>query len=206
MKMSKMKNATLVTGVVLLVMAMLFGCSLLPQDGVEESGWHIKLNINHPAAAKAITVTEHDVTGLSVEVYDPEDQLIDTIVWEADEGPMSYLIPVTQEGEHKIVVTHISEENGEVVEATESNTFNIQAMIITVIDITPGFIGVINVQAGGEQPPEPPCTGLAGTWAGSNVEVPGPYYVDAVITINSDSTVESLLYEAGGGAHSWTCP
>ena len=111
---------------------------------------------------------------------------------------MSYLIPVTKQGEHEIVVTHIGEENGEVVEVEESATFNIQAMIITIIDIIPGCIGVINVDPGDEEPPPPPCAGLVGTWFGSSVEVPGPWYVDAWVTIRADGSFESLLYNVGG--------
>ncbi len=154
--MSRTKKVPLVTAVVLLIIATLFGCSQLLQDGFEESGesgWYIKLNINHTAAAKAITVTEYDVTGLAIEVYDPDGVLIEEISWQADEGQQSYLIPVSEQGQHEIVVTHISDENGELVEAEESATFNIQAMVITVIDIIPGCIGVIGVDPGYEAGP-----------------------------------------------------
>jgi hypothetical protein len=44
-------------------MAMLLGCSLLLKDGFEQSGWYIKLNISHPAAAKALNATEYEVMG-----------------------------------------------------------------------------------------------------------------------------------------------
>ena len=152
--MSRTKKVPLVrAAVVLLIIATLFGCSQLLRDGLGESGesgWYIKLNINHPAAAKAITVTEYDVTGLAIEVYDPDGVLIEEISWQADEGQQSYLIPVSEQGQHEIVVTHISDENGELVEAEESATFNIQAMVITVIDIIPGCIGVIGVDPGYE--------------------------------------------------------
>jgi hypothetical protein len=36
-----------------------------------------------------------------------------------------------------------------------------------------------------------------GTWAVSNAEVPGPAYVDAVVTIRDDGTYESLIYIPG---------
>jgi hypothetical protein len=36
-----------------------------------------------------------------------------------------------------------------------------------------------------------------GTWAVSNAEVPGPAYVDAVVTIRDDGTYESLIYIHG---------
>ena len=97
------------------------------------------------------------MTGLAVEVYDPDGGFIEEISWQAKEGQQSYLIPVSKQGLHGIVVTHISDDNGEVVEAEESAFFNIQAMVITVIDIIPGCIEVINVEPGGGQPPEPLC-------------------------------------------------
>ena len=143
--MTKKRNVSFIAGVSLLALFIIFGCTLRLQDDSKEDDWYIKMNIDIPAAAKAITVTEYAVTGLAIEVYDPQDQLIDTITWGAEEGLMSYQIPVSQEGLHKLEVTHIGEENGEVVEAEECATFNIQAMVITVIDIIPGCIGVINI-------------------------------------------------------------
>ncbi len=133
-----------------------FGCSLLLRDasGVPASdGWYIKLQIKAPAASKGITVTEYQVTDLQIEVRDPEDAVLQTIDWEAADGAKSYLIPVNQLGEYEIAVTHVGQKNGQSVEATESATFNIQAMVITVIDITPGCIGVIKVESSGQEPP-----------------------------------------------------
>jgi hypothetical protein len=149
--MSKTRKLLLITGSVVLALFILFGCSLLFRDGSEQSGWHIKLNINPQAAAKAINVTEHDVTGLAIEVYDPFGVLIEEISWLAEEDQQSYLIPVEDQGEYEIVVTHISDENGETVEAEESALFNIQAMVITVIEIIPGCIGTINVEPDEEE-------------------------------------------------------
>jgi hypothetical protein len=152
--MFRMKKVALVTAVMLLIIATLLGCSVVMKDDFEESDWYIKLNINPTATAKAITVTEYDVTELAIEVYDPQGVLIEEISWQVAEGQQSYLIPVSEQGQYEIVVTHIGEENGEVVEAEESALFNIQAMVITVIDIIPGYIGVINIEPGGEQPQE----------------------------------------------------
>ncbi|KKM13246.1 hypothetical protein LCGC14_1718190 [marine sediment metagenome] len=183
--MLKTKKVSLIAGVAvfaLFILFGLFGCTLLLQEDYKEGDWYIKLNINQPASAKAITVTEYDVTGLAIEVYDPADQLIDTIAWGAEEGLMSYLIPVSQEGLHKIEVTHIGEKDGEVVEAEESATFNIQAMVITVIDITPGSIGVINVEPGGEGVPD-----YVGTWL--YIEEPVEY--------------EGFWYYSGGPEENW---
>jgi hypothetical protein len=148
--MTEIKKITMLTGIAAMVLATLFGCSLLFRGAAEQSGWYIALNIGHPAGAKGITVSEHDVTGMRVEVYGPDDQLLDTVAWDAQYGTVSYLIPVSEEGSHRIEVTHISEENGELVEATESTIFNIQAMMITVINITPGLIGVIDISGGEE--------------------------------------------------------
>ena len=192
--MSKTRKVSLIAKAAvfaLFILFGLFGCTLLLQDGSKEGDWYIKLNITQPASAKAITVTEYDVTGLAIEVYDPADQLIDTIAWAAEEGLMSYLIPVSQEGLHKIEVTHIGEKDGEVVEAEESATFNIQAMVITVIDIIPGSIGVINVEPGGEVP-----NYLLGTWE-NTTEIDPPRLV---VTI-TETTFESNFY--GGSAPNW---
>ena len=71
--MSTVKRVLCLTGVVLLAMAMLFGCARLYWDLAEQSGWYIKLNIGQPAA-KGISVGEYDVTGLSITVYGPGDQ------------------------------------------------------------------------------------------------------------------------------------
>ena len=150
--MATTKKVLLLAGAALLAMATLFGCSLLLRDGSEQSDWHIKLNINDPSAAKGITVNEYDVTALAVEVYDPNGELIEEISWQVADGQQSYLIPVSEQGQYEIFVTHISDENGKIVEAEESALFNIQAMVITVIDIIPGCIGVINVSGGGEEP------------------------------------------------------
>ena len=133
--MLKSRKVSLIAGVIVFALLILFGCTLQLQDGSKEGDWYINLKINNPAASKAIIVTEYVVTGLAIEVYDPQDQLIDTIAWGAEEGLMSYLIPVSQEGQHKIEVTHIGKENEEVVEVEESVTFNIQAMVINVIEI-----------------------------------------------------------------------
>ena len=119
---------------------------------LEDDGRYIKLIIDRPPTLlKAITVTEYDVTGLAIVVRDPDGEVIQTLDWEAEDGPTSYLIPVEQQGEHKIFVTHISEQKGEVVEVTESATFNIQTMVITVIEVIPGCVGLIRI--GGMNPP-----------------------------------------------------
>ena len=118
--MAHSSRITLISGVAAFCLISLFGCFLLAPDGSEEFDWYIQLNINHPASAKAITVAEYDVTGLTVDVYDPNSALIQTIEWVPQDGSTSSRIPVTAEGEYEIVVTHAGEANGEVVEAEES--------------------------------------------------------------------------------------
>ena len=152
--MARKRKGLSITGLALLIVFMVSGCSFLLNDdtnALEDDGRYIKLIIGRPITSKAITVTEYDVTGMTIVVRDPDGEVIQIIDWEAEDGPMSYLIPVQQQGEHKIFVTHIGEQNGEVVEVTESATFNIQAMVITVIEVIPGCIGLINIE--GINPP-----------------------------------------------------
>ncbi len=169
--MARIRKVSAVTGLALLIFFMAFGCSLLLKDdnnAGEQIGRYIKLNIHGQPSSKAITVTEYEVTGLDIVVKDPDGDLIQTIAWKAADGSTSYLIPVTQQGLHKIFVTHIGTKNSQVVQAEESATFNIQAMVITVIDITPGCIGVINVSGGGAVPQDPNAW-LYGYWVQESV-------------------------------------
>ena len=152
--MARKRKGLSITGLALLIVFMVSGCSFLLKNDtytLEDDGWYIKLNIDRPLTSKAITVSEYDVTGLAIEVRGPNDEVIQTIDWKAEESSKTYLIPVEQQGEHEIIITHISNDNGEVVEAKESATFYMQAMVITVIDITPGLIGLINIEAGAEE-------------------------------------------------------
>ena len=160
--MSGIKKILTISAFILLIMAVLLGCPMLLKDSTVESGQYIELNIGSEAVAKAITVTEYDVTKLEVEIYDPQGALIDDFSWYPDEGQQSYLIPVAEEGKHEIVVTHISDDNGTVIEAEESAFFNIEAMVITAINIVPGLIGYIDISPGNDDPLEP--IDLTGYW------------------------------------------
>jgi hypothetical protein len=171
--MSRIKKVLLLSSLAVLVLLLVFGCSLLLRDdsGVPASdGWCIKLKISAPAGSKGITVTDYQVTGLEIEVRGPDERVLKTIGWEAKDGPQSYLIPVKKLGQHEIVVTHIGEKNGHTVEATESAAFNIRAMVITVIDIVPGCIGVIRVEPEGQEPPTGPW--ILGCWVQSTTTAP----------------------------------
>ena len=159
--MSGIKKVVTMSAFILLIMAVLIGCPMLLKDNTVESGQYIELNIGG-AAAKAITVTEYDVTKLEIEIYDPQGAFIEDFSWYPDEGQQSYLIPVTGEGEYEIVVTHISDDNGTVIEAVESAVFNIEVMVITAINIIPGLIGYIDITPGNDDPQEP--IDLTGYW------------------------------------------
>jgi len=160
--MSGIKKILTMSAFILLIMAVFIGCPMLLKDSTVKSGQYIELNIGSETAAKAITVTEYDVTKLDVEIYDPQGALIDDFSWYPGEGQQSYLIPVTGEGEHEIVVTHISDDNGTVIEAEESAFFNIEAMVITAINIIPGLIGYIEITPENGDPPE--LIDLTGYW------------------------------------------
>jgi hypothetical protein len=110
------------------------------------------------AASKGITVTEFEVIALQILVRDPAGELLQSIDWQFAEGPQTYTVPVRQAGVHQLEVTHFGELNGESVQATESAPVDIRAMVITVIDIVPGSIGVIDIE-GGEPPETPDLTG-----------------------------------------------
>jgi len=194
--MSTAKRVTLLIGIVLLATSVLIGCSVLLKDGSGQSRKYLKLNINPPTTVKAIAVTEYDVTDLDIQVYDPLGVLLTKISWNVAEGRQSYLIPVSeQEGEHEIVVTHISNENGEVVEAEESAAFNIQAMFITVIDIIPGRIGVIYTSPGGEEQPFDPLDWIIDYWLDEIYTAPHT----PVLEINEDGTFFWWEYYNGTG-------
>ncbi len=155
------KGALLRAGLALpaLLMAVL-GCSLLQREdpvAAPGPGRYIQLQIQAPAASKGITVTDFEVTALQILVRDPAGEALQTMDWQAAEGPQTYMVPVKQLGEHQLEVTHLGMLDGQQAQATERAAFNIQAMVITVIDIVPGCIGVIDVEGG--QPPPPDLTG-----------------------------------------------
>jgi hypothetical protein len=152
-KMSRLGKWLWFSGTALLVIVMLFGCAQLFWNGPQQDGWYIQLNIGDPGA-KAIDVDEYDVTEVDVAIYAPGEELpLWGVTWYAQDPPLSERIPVSQEGQYRIEVTHVSDNNGEPVEAEESATFNIKAMIITVIDIIPGCIGTIEIEPGTEGGP-----------------------------------------------------
>ncbi len=153
----KRVKALLLGSMALMSILLAFGCSLLGREEVgppSAGGWYIRVQVQAPGS-KGITVTDFPVTGLNIQVRDPAGELLQSIDWAAAEGPQSYAVPVSQLGQYEIEVTHFGVRNGEVVQASESAAFNIQAMKITVIDIVPGCIGVIRVAPGQTVEPQP---------------------------------------------------
>ena len=178
------KNAFLFGGVLLLMLALAFGCSLLPR---EESGaalgYSIKLQIQAPAAAKGITVGEFDVTGLHIEVLGSGEEPLASIDWAAEEGKKCYDVPVPQPGQYHIVVTHLGGSEEAPVEATEEAVFEIRAMKITVIDIVPGCIGVIRVEGQGID------FDLTGYWDDTTTWADGSVTHDIMCILQTGSTL-----------------
>ena len=134
------RKVLLLGSLAILSLLAVAGCPLPGEVG------YIKLQILAPVASKGITVSDFEVTGLQIQVRDPRDEVLETIDWEAEEGPQCYLILAKRSGEHGIDVIHFGEHDGEMVEAAESAVFDIPAMAITVIDVVPGRIGVIRIE------------------------------------------------------------
>ena len=102
------RKLLLCSGVVLLALVLVSGCSLLQRDygaAPAADGWYIKLQVQAPGS-KGITVTDFNVTGLNIQVRDPAGEVLKSIDWVVADGPKTYLVPVMQQGEHKIEVTH----------------------------------------------------------------------------------------------------
>jgi hypothetical protein len=117
------------------------GCPLLP--GVKGL---IQLQIDTIAASKGIAASDLEVTGLNIQVRDPEGELLKTIDWVAKQGPRLYLIPVKAPGEHEVEVTHIGERDGDAVQLVDTAIFDVPARKVTVIDVVPGCIAVIRIE------------------------------------------------------------
>jgi hypothetical protein len=202
MKMSQTDRRWCPASLVILSVFLVVSCRLQVPGIPGSSQWYIKLNVAAPGG-KAISVDEYPVTGLEIVVNDPDHQVLQTISWAAVEGPQSYLIPVTQAGQHEIVVTHISDNNGEPVEATESTLFNIAPMVVTVINITPGAIGMIDINGPSGVPP-PELVVYAGGYSinSSDVRVAG-YWKNGTwigltpLDATRRSTINSLVVSGG---------
>ncbi len=178
---------------------LVLGCSSpIPNGGGSTPGGqrYIKLTISVPNTSRSITVTEYQVTGMHLEVLDPHDVSLQTIDWDASEGGSSYMIPVSESGEHTLNVTQFGDNEGEPVEVSESASFDIEAMKITVIEIVPGMVAQILV--GGEV--VDPLAWIYGSWIQTEVAAP---FTD-VLTVNPDGTyTSSANYDESGAGEGW---
>ena len=108
----------------------------------------LHLKIDAPQRpSRLISISEYQVKELIIVVTGPNQEVILRENWTPSMGSTTYKIPVQQLGNHNISVTHVSNENGQTINAEESAVANIRAGIITVIDIIPGAVGIINVDA-----------------------------------------------------------
>jgi hypothetical protein len=138
---------------IIIIFPLLFAsCTdvLTGSDNVDMTNGVIELKIANPSPqteSRLITVNEYEVTGLLIVVTDPDNEEIQRIEWSASDNSKTYQIPVKSPGKHKVTVTHISNDNGKIVTATESAYFIIRPMLITLVEIIPGFVGFINIDA-----------------------------------------------------------
>ena len=140
--MSNMSPAkALLTGA-LAVLALLagVGCPLPLEGGL------IRLQIDTASESRRIEVGDFEVGGLRIRVRDPAGEVLETIDWDAAEGPRTYWIPVPKAGDCEIEVIHFGEQEGESVQAAEREVFEVPARRVTSVDIVPGCIGVIRIQ------------------------------------------------------------
>ena len=137
-------KAGLGVAVAMLLAIGLIGCSELLRDEVDPE-CQLRLIIESPAGSRAIGVAEFEVTSMIVRVYDPSDALVQTIAWDPMSTPGARLVTLSGPGRYELEVTHIADNDGDPVEATERVSFMIRARRITVITIVPGMIGVIDV-------------------------------------------------------------
>ena len=191
--MVKLKRVIGLTFILVLALVLLFGCARLFWDTAGQSGWYIRLNIGAPGS-KAISVEEYEVTRVEVELFAPGESVpFHTLTWYAGDDPVSELIPVSEEGEYRIEVTHVGDDDGEPVEAKESMSFNIAAMVITVIDVTPGAVGLIAVN--GENIGDP-LAWMYGDWIQDECALPYSDYLE----IREDGTWWYWInYDGSGG-------
>jgi hypothetical protein len=146
------KKKVAAAGLVVLILLATQACSDLSESALTGQSY-IRLSVGPPTASRAVSVTEYDVTGLRLVVLGPGGAELAEIDWTPADGQASYLVPVVEPGEHELSVTHIGMGDTEEVSVTELATFNIQAMIITTINVVPGLVGQIRIDTG--EPPQP---------------------------------------------------
>ena len=147
---------------------LLAACSFSPGS---PEGRMIYLTVGGSSGSRLIQVEEYEVAGLYLAVNDPQGELLWDEVWQPGEGATTYAIPVKQMGVHEIVVVHQLPEYAEPNSVEERAFFSITGMMISVINITPGAIGMINVEGGIV---DDDCC-ITGAWEGT-VLYPSPDY------------------------------
>ncbi len=194
--MKKSDRGIILSGLAVLILTMLFSCSFAPGDVSGDRV--IAVSIGGGSSARLLEVDEYEVSSVDIEVFGPGGGLLKAIYWKSNDGPQTYYIQAEDFGDHEIVLTHRGKENGETVTAVESTFFSIVPMLITVIDITPGAIAVINVSGG--EIIEPPCD-MVGTWVGT-VPFPGIEWTDYYVEISffEDGTATNFTYYSEGGS------
>ena len=198
--MKKSCRGFILSGLALLIIIMLFSCSYAPGDVTGDRV--IAVSIGGGSTSRLIQTEEYEVTSVGIEIIGPCGPL-EPITWVHTDGAKTYYIQAQDLGEHEIIVTHTSDENGTPVTAVESAFFRIVPMLITVINITPGAIGVINILEGEEELEY--CDLIVGTWAGE-VEFPVPDYDEfGNYTGHSMYTAYSVMtFECDGSAEMFT--
>jgi len=148
---------------VAVLVALLGACSFVPGS---LEGRMIYLTVDGSSGARLVDVQEYDVSSLDLEIYDPDEELLWSEVWEPEDGATTYTVPVEQLGTYEIVVVHHMADAASPDAVEERAVFNIAGMMVSVINVTPGAIGAINIDG------DEPCS-LMGAWEGT-VMFPSP--------------------------------
>jgi hypothetical protein len=178
-----------IAAVAVLVMS---GCSFTGGGGLSDRGCFMKLSIEPGTSAKSISVSEIEVTGLTVEIYDSAGDLAESIEWDPTDGAQEYLLAFSDPGDYELMVTH----RGDGAEVTETESFALKIMKITMITIVPGQIGVVSIDGGGGDTPSF-SEWLLGTWGGSeDAGDMGTLYHEVIF--EGDGSWASLYYDSVG--------
>ncbi len=147
-----MKN---VKGLVLLtVLWVLSACGGLVDTSTEQqevisgNGGTLKLSINPGIPAnQGISVEEFTVISVDVALIDIATSLtVQTLTWYAVQGQTTFNVAVGTPGDFKVLVTHHGTNVNSSKAMSESVNVQIKPMLITVINLVPGYIGTIDVK------------------------------------------------------------
>ncbi|MCK5249358.1 MAG: hypothetical protein KAJ98_05295, partial [Spirochaetaceae bacterium] len=107
--MKKLYRRLILSVPAVLLLIMLFSCSYAPGDVTGDRV--IAVSIGGGSTSRLIKVEEYDVTSVDVEIFGPGGPL-EPIFWMPAYGAQTYYIQAQDLGEHEIIVTHTSDENG----------------------------------------------------------------------------------------------